>query len=252
MLPLAIGAGLAAGGALANWFGNKSDAERAQETYDKIMGMAEANSRANQGTIDAYGRLVNDTYGAGAAKYGQALQDFLNSPVYQNEGFTYNGDVSQFMDPAMNQRVDAAMNAINNVSASGGNRFSSDYINNVASKQQSLASEEWEKAYNKLMKDRQLALSEYNVNSQNNWNNYNAQNDRSKYAVDAYGRDRDAYINGRGDVMSASVANRNANLQTQADLMAKSAEAQNGTGIGSLFGNMLGSAGTFMSNYFGK
>lgn len=252
---LAIGGGLAAGGAIGDWFGKNADAERAAEAYDKIMEMSNQAMSTNQGNIDSYRNLISDTYGAGAANYGQALQNFLNSEVYQNQGFTY-GDqpgqtIESFMDPAMNQRVDAAMNAINNSAASGGNRFSSDYINRVGSKQQSLASEEWEKAYNKLMQDRQMALNEYNINSQNNWNNYNAQQDRMKYGVDAYGRDRDAYIGGLGDAMSATIANRNANLQTQAEMLANKAQAQQGTDIGSLFGGIGGAGARFLTGMFG-
>lgn len=249
-IPLAAGA-LAAGGALSDWFGKRSDAERAAEAYDKIAAMSEDAMRANQGNINQYGQLVNNTYGAGAASYSKALQDFLNSPVYQNQEFAYNGDISQFMDPAMNQRVNAAMEAINNSAAAGGNRFSSDYISRIGAKQQALSSEEWEKAYQRLMQDRQMQLNEYNVNSQNGWNNYNARNARSQAAVDAYGRDRDAYVGGLGDVMSANIANRNANLQTQADILAGKAQAQQGTSGWDLAGGLLGAGGNFLSSWFG-
>lgn len=249
MIPLLVGGGLALASGISNYFEGQSDAERAAETYDKIMGMAGQASAANQADIDKYGNLVNKTYGQGAAKYDQALADFLNSPVYQNEGFDYSGDIGQFFDPAANQRVSAAMDAINASASAAGNRFSSDYVNRVAAKQQALASEEWQKAYDRLMADRQRALGEWQANSQNNWNNYGATQDRAKYAVDAYGNDRNAYMQGQGDVLSAGITNRNANLQTMADAMSAKAQAENEAP--GFFSSLLEPVAGFAGKYFG-
>ncbi len=251
MWPAIIAGGLAAAGALGNYMGNQADAERAAEAYDRIQGLAQAAGTANQQDIQSYKNLVAQTYGQGAANYQSALQNFLNSPVFQNEGFSYGGDISQFMDPAANQRVDAAMAAINNSAASGGNRFSSDFINRVGAKQQSLASEEWEKAYNKLMQDRQQQLSEWQANSQNNWNNYNAQTARDQYAVDAYGKDREGYIGGLSDAMSAGIANRTGILNAQSNAIAGTANAQQGTSGWDLLSGLGGAGGAFLSSWFG-
>lgn len=251
MWPAIIAGGLAAAGALGNYMGNQADAERAAEAYDRIQGLAQAAGTANQQDIQSYKNLVAQTYGQGASNYGTALQNFLNSPVFQNEGFSYGGDISQFMDPAANQRVDAAMTAINNSAASGGNRFSSDFINRVGAKQQSLASEEWEKAYNKLMQDRQQQLSEWQANSQNNWNNYNAQTARDQYAVDAYGKDREGYIGGLSDAMSAGIANRTGILNAQSQAIAGTANAQQGTSGWDLLSGLGGAGGAFLSSWFG-
>ena len=251
MWPAIALAAAAGASAIGNYMGNKADADRASEAYDKISGLATRAGGLNEGDIKSYGSLINNMYGNGARQYDTALANFLSSPVYQNEGFSYNGNVSDYMDPYANQRVDAAMNAINNSAASGGNRFSSDYINRVGAKQQALASEEWEKAYNKLMQDRQMALSEYNTNSQNNWNNYNAMNDRNQYAVGAYGNDRNQYVSGVGDAMSAAIQNRNAVLQTQANAIAGNANAQNGTSGWNLLGSLGGAGLNFLSSYYG-
>jgi len=251
MWPVIAGIGAAAASALGSYFGNKSDADRASEAYDKIAGLAKEAGALNEGDIKSYGSLINNMYGNGARQYDTALANFLNSPVYQNEGFSYNGNVADYMDPYANQRADAAMQAIANQSASGGSRFSSDYINRVGAKQQALASEEWEKAYNKLMQDRQMALSEYNANAQNNWNNYNATNARNQYAVDAYGNDRNQYVSGLGDAMSAAVQNRNAVLQTQANAIAGKANANKGTSGWDLLGGLGGAGLNFLSSYYG-
>jgi hypothetical protein len=251
MWPAVIAGGLMAAGAVGNYMGNRAAADRASEAYDKIKGLAEGTSTANQADINSYKNLIAQTYGQGAANYSNALQNFLDSPVYQNSNFGYTGDVSNFMDPAANQRVDAAMAAIENSAAGSGSRFSSDFINRVGAKQQALASEEWEKAYNRLMQDRQMALNEYNVNSQNAWNNYNATNARNQYAVDAYGKDREAYTGGLGDALSAGIANRNAVLQSQANAIAGAANAQQGTSGWDLLGGLGGAGGQFLSSWFG-
>lgn len=254
MLPaaaLAVGGGLAGLGALGNWLGNRENADRLSEAYDQIMEQANQATAANQADIESFGNLVRSTYGQGAANYDKALQDFLNSEVYQNQGFSFDGTINDYFDPAANQRVAAAMDAINNAAATGGNRFSSDYVNRVAAKQQALASEEWQNAYNRLMQAENQKLAEWNANSQNNWNNYNAMQQRAQYAVDAYGNDRNQYMQGLSDATMAGMNNRNANLQTQAQTLMGQANAQNDTGVAALLGN-LGSAGaSFMGNFFG-
>ena len=251
MWPAIALAAAAGASALGNYMGNKADASRASEAYDKITGLAQVAGAQNNATIGSYRNLLGSTYGRDADQYSSALQNFLNSPVYQNEAFKYNGDISEYMDPYANQRADAAMQAIANASASNGSRYSSDYISRVGAKQQALASEEWEKAYNKLMQDRQMALSEYNANSQNAWNNYNANNARNQYAVDAYGNARDQYVSGLSDALSAEVQNRNAVLQTQANAIAGSANAQQGTSGWNLLSGLGGAGANFLGSYFG-
>lgn len=251
MWPALVAGGLALGSAIGNYIANSEAADRASDAYNQISGLAQAAGAQNEADIKSYGNLINNMYGNEAAQYGNALAKFLNSPVYQNEGFSYNGNVSDYMDPYANQRADAAMQAIANASASNGSRFSSDYISRVGAKQQALASEEWEKAYNKLMQDRQMALSEYNTNSQNAWNNYNATNARNQYAVDAYGNARNQYVSGLGDAMSAGVQNRNAVLQTQANAIAGKTNAQQGTSGWDLVSGLTGAGANFLGSYFG-
>ena len=249
--PLIAGLALAAGGAAANYMGNKAQSENLQDAYDRIQRATDAAVAANNQDIQNFKNFVGQTYGQGAANYNAALQNFLNSDVYQNGGFSYGKDINEFLDPAMNQRVDAAMAAINNSGATGGNRFSSDFINRVGARQQSMASEEWEKAYNRLMQDRQTALNEYNVNSQNNWNNYNANQSRLQAAVNAYGADRDKYFEGQGTAMSAGIQNRLGGLNTQAQTIMGGANAQQGTSGWDLLGGLGGAAGQFLGSYFG-
>lgn len=221
----AIGAGtglnpVAAGNYVGEFLGltNGQAVDQALAAYDALEDKANAVNTSNQADLDAFWQRVNGAYGANAGRYNGALASYLGSDTYQNKDFGYTGNVEDFYDRFANQRADAATRAIANSSAAGGNRFSSDYVNQVAAKQQALASEEWEKAYNKLMQDRQQQLSEYNANSNNAWNNYNATQSKLKAAVDAYGKAQDQLMSGYSDYIGNTIGNRNADLQTQASL----------------------------------
>lgn len=258
MIPLIVGAALAAGAGAANAYSSYKDREAAADAYDKIQGLADEANSANQADIAAYKKYMQDTYGTGAASYQKALDDFLNSEVFRNKDFAYvdeNGNpitVANFMDPYANQRWQAEMDTINNASASGGNRFSSDYVNRVGARAQAHTSEEYEKAYNKLMQDRQAQLATWQANSQNGWNNYNATQDRLKSAVDVYGNDRNMLAQGIADTTMANMNNRNANLQTQASVMGGIANTQMGNNFGGYASQILGPAASFMGSYFGS
>lgn len=247
-IPLAIPLAVAGAGALSSMYDSFNNKTSARDAYNKISGLADDAVTANQADIDAYSSLVEKTYGNGARNYSDAVQAFLDSPVYQNEGFSYQGDINQFLDPMLNQRVDAAMQAINNSSASNGNRFSSDYLSALSAKNQALAGEAWESAYQKLMQDRQQQLSEWQANSGNAWNNYNAQQGQLKNAVDIYGNDRNSYVQGLGDATMASMNNRLGGLQTQASVIGGKANSQQGPGV---LSQLLGPTAQFMGSYYG-
>lgn len=248
---LAVGGGLAGLGALGSWLGGRDEAERLTEAYDRIAGMADEAVAANQGDIDNYRAMLEGTYGANASKYADALDKFLNSEVYQNKDFEYTGNINDYFDPAANQRWDAEMAAINNAAASSGGRFSSDYISRLGARAQARTSEEWEKAYQKLQQDRQMALNEYNANSQNGWNNWNAQQGQMKAAVDAYGNAQNNLMQGISDVTQATMNNRLGGLNTQAQTIMGQANAQQGTGGWDLLGNLGAAGANFVGNFFG-
>lgn len=251
MVPAIIAGGIAAASIASNLYNSYKNREEAGNAYDDIESAANDVVARNNADINSYRSLVNSTYGQGASKYNQALQDFMNSDVYQNKDFTYGGDINKFFDPAANQRWEAEMSAMNNAAATGGNRFSSDYMNRVGARAQAHTSEEWEKAYNKLMQDRNQALAEYNVNTQNAWNNYNANQDRAKYGIDQYGNDRNMLTQGLGDATMAAMNNRLGGLQTQANVAAGRVSAlQNQNGGGAL-ASALGPVAQFAGAYFG-
>jgi len=251
MVPLIVGGALAAGSIASNLYNSSENRKAAEDAYNKIANAANTAVTANQGDIDRYKGFIQKMYGQGALNYENALSQFSHQPVYQNEGFTYDGDINKFFDPAANQRVEAAMSAINDSAATGGNRFSSDYANRVGAKQQAMASEEWANAYQRLMQDRQQQLTEWQNNTQNQWNNYNANVDRSKYLIDQLNNDRNAYTQGIGEATMATMANRLGGLQTQANVAAGLANAAQNNNAGGAIASALGPIAQFAGSYFG-
>lgn len=249
MIPAIVAGGIALAGAGLNAYNQYQQGKRAESMYDKLAGMAQDVEDANQRDISSYQAFLQRQYGSDASKYSQALQDYMNMDVYQNEGFTPKGTVSDFYSPVYNQRVHDSMRAIEQQGADGGNSYSTDYLTRLGGKMQRLASEEWENAYNRLMQDRQQQLAEYNANSTNNWNNYNANVQKSQYGIGQYGAARDAYANGYGSVLAAGMQNRQAGLQSQANAMGGVANAQNQQT--SSFGQLVGPMAQFAGAYFG-
>ena len=252
MVPLIIGGGLAAGSIASNLYNSYQNRKDAADAYDSIAKAANQAVTDNEADIDTYRNFIKNMYGQGALNYENALSQFSHQPVYQASDFTYGKDINQFFDPAANQRLEAEMSAINNASATGGNRFSSDYVNRVGARAQAHTSEEWEKAYNKLMQDRQQALTEWQNNTQNQWNNYNANTERSKYFIDQFSNDRNMYTQGLGDATMASMNNRLGGLQTQANVAAGRVNALQNQNWGGGIASALGPIAQFAGSYFGS
>ena len=252
MVPLIIGGALAAGSIASNLYNSYQNRKDAAAAYDDIANAANTAVTANEADIDTYRNFIKKMYGQGALNYETALSQFSHQPVYQASDFTYGKDINQFFDPAANQRLEAEMSAINNASATGGNRFSSDYVNRVGARAQAHTSEEWEKAYNKLMQDRQQALTEWQNNTQNQWNNYNANTERSKYFIDQFNNDRNLYTQGLGDATMAAMNNRLGGLQTQANVAAGRVNALQNQNWGGGIASALGPIAQFAGSYFGS
>lgn len=132
-----------------------------KEAYDKAM----ETSNANRALYSQYLNKMNGTYGDVAGKYGDYLSNIEKQEVYDPGQFSYDKDVNDFYSKAANQRINQATNAITNSRANAGGMFSSDYLNELAAKQQALASEEWDKAYNRYNQDRSMALNEFSTNA---------------------------------------------------------------------------------------
>lgn len=133
----------------------------ALSAYNKAMGTSDDNRALYQQYLDK----MNSTYGDLAGKYADYLSNIENQKVYDPGQFSYTGDVNDFYSKAANQRIKQATDAITNSRANAGSMFSSDYLNELAAKQQALASEEWDKAYDRYMQDRGQKANEWQMNA---------------------------------------------------------------------------------------
>lgn len=222
---------------------NRKQVQQGMESLDSLMQEAQGIGNRNRGLFGEYLGQAQSLYGTNAGKYNDALARYEAAMGEGPDQFTYGGNVNDFYDKFANQRADAAMQALRN--QGGQNLFSSDFMNNMAAKQQALASEEWSKAYDKMMQDRQQQLAEWQAGQQSKQNYIGNLGN----VTNLYGSDRNQLMNAIGDYYSNMASQNNADLQTKADLtQAKTnlAMKENG-GAGAL----LGGVGKVLGGIFG-
>ena len=209
-------------------------------SLDEIKAYADDIAAKNNALYGDYYGQMQGMYGDNAAKYNDAVNNLVEA-ISQRKDFDYQGNVNEFMDPAANQRVAAAMGAINNASASGGNRFSSNYLDKVAAKQQALASEEWKSAYDRMMKERNQLLQEWQTGQQK-INNLGS-------VASLYGNDRTALADAIGNYYGNMANQNNANLEVMSDIAQNKANlnASRSNGMGDIIGGAAKIAGAFLA-----
>ena len=209
-------------------------------SLDEIKAYADDIAAKNNALYGDYYGQMQGMYGDNAAKYNDAVNNLADA-IAQRKDFDYQGNVNQFMDPAANQRVAAAMGAINNASASGGNRFSSNYLDKVAAKQQALASEEWKSAYDRMMQDRSQQLQEWQTGQQK-INNLGS-------VASLYGNDRTALADAIGNYYGNMANQNNANLEVMSDIAQNKANlnASRTNGMGDIIGGASRIAGAILA-----
>jgi hypothetical protein len=240
--PFGLGdAGSGAVGYLAKSLGldNSATIDNAKATLDEVLEKSNSVSSQNKGIYNNYYNQMQGLYGEGASAYSDAVKNLANA-IENRKDFSYTGSVDDFLDPARNQRVAAAMDAINNSASAGGSRFSSNYLDRLAQKQQALASDEYKSAYDRLMQDRQQQLAEWQTGQQKISN--------LGTLAGLYQSDRNQLGNAMGDYYSSIANQNNADLQTYADVAANKAnlESQKKSGVGGL----LGTVGSVISAIF--
>lgn len=193
-------------------FGNNKQTDAAQRTLDEMLSRANSTSAQNRGLIRDYYDQMNGTFSEGAAKYNEAVASLADAIAHQGD---YDKTVDDFLDPAREQRVQAAMSAINNSAAANGSRFSSQYLDAAAAKQQALASEEWRSAYDRLMQDRQQQLQQAQTGVQN-----------LGTMANIYGNDRNNLMQALSDYTSNMANQNNADLQMATDVMGQKANLE--------------------------
>lgn len=209
-------------------------------SLDEIKAYADDIAAKNNALYGDYYGQMQGMYGNNAAKYNDAVNNLVEA-ISQRKDFDYQGNVNEFMDPAANQRVAAAMGAINNASASGGNRFSSNYLDKVAAKQQALASEEWKSAYDRMMQERNQQLQEWQTGQQK-INNLGS-------VASLYGNDRTALADAIGNYYGNMANQNNANLEVMSDIAQNKANlnASRTNGMGDIIGGAAKIAGAFLA-----
>lgn len=230
--PFGLGdAGAGAVGYLADSLGlsNGRQIDAAKATLDDVLDRASSVSSQNKGLYGNYYNQMQGMYGEGASAYSDAVKNLANA-IENRQDFSYTGNVDDFLDPARNQRVAAAMDAINNSASAGGSRFSSNYLDKLAQKQQALASEEWKSAYDRMMQDRAQQLQEWETGQQK-INNLGT-------LAGLYQSDRNQLGNAIGDYYTAMANQNNADLEVYSDVAGNKAnlEAQRNSGVGGLLG----------------
>jgi len=216
---------------------NRDQINAAKDTLYGIQQKADQTTEANKALMGQYLQQMQDTYGENSAKYNEALQNVADA-IGNREDFSYTKDVNSFLDPAREQRVSSAMNALNNASAAGGNRFGSSYLNKLAAQQQAMASDEYEKAFSRMQTDRSNALQEWQTGQQNINNLTNL--------ASLYGNDRTALSDALGNYYSNLASANNANLQTYSNVGSGLAnlESQKNNGVWDAVGGVAKVAGS--------
>ena len=208
-----------------------SNTQQVNDALDSLSEVGEdvaSTSAANKALYSAWMQKMAKTYGAGAGNYDDALANYISAVESAGEGF--GGSVEDYLSPAIQQRVNAATNAVTNSAANAGTMFSSDYLDSLAAKQQALASEEYDNAYERYMKDRTATNSETQTNLSNLGN-----------VVSLYGNDRNSLVDALTNYYTNVANQNNADLSATTDLATKKAELQSGqnSGLGSVL-NIVG------------
>lgn len=215
---------------------NSKQIDAAQGMLDEVLGRADSTSSQNKRLYGDYMGKMQGMYGEGAEAYSDAVKTLADA-INNREDFSYGKSVESFMDPAREMRVNQAMDAINASASAGGNRFSSNYVDKLAAKQQALASEEWSKAYDRMMQDRAQQLQEWETGQQK-INNLGT-------LAGIYQSDRNQLGNAIGDYYTSLANQNNADLQVYSDVAGNKAnlESQRNSGAGGLLqgvGSIIG------------
>ena len=217
--------------------------DKANNTLDEAQAAMEGAAAKNENLYRDYLNKVNNAYGSEAGKFGQRVSDLEAIDPYQAGQFDdsqYGKSVEDFYSKAANQRINNATNAITNSRANAGNMFSSDYTNALAAKQQALASEEWDKAFDRYQQDRSRALSEFTTNANLGQQNYQNVYNKNKDLLGLSQGALDNTLNANAAYTQGLAGNNSMLAQNAANIaQAKAANAiqtQNKSLLGKIFG----------------
>lgn len=225
-------------GDLFSYRGNKN-VNAANDALDGAYGNAEDAAGQNNALYRQYMDKVNNAYGGEAGKLGDRVQALEELTPYDAGQFGYDKSVEDFYSKAVNQRVNKATNAITNSMANAGNMFSSDYTDALAAKQQALASEEWDKAFDRYQQDRARALNEFSTNANIGQQTYSNMYNKNKDLLGISQNAQDNTLNAFG-AYTQGLANNNSQLAQNAAQISQAKAAnslsQNKSLLSKIFG----------------
>lgn len=181
----------------------------ANDALEKVQDKADATSYANRDLYNQFYNKASDTYDDTAAKVTKYLDNLEGMKSYDPGSFKYKGDVNDFYSKAADLRIKNAMNALRESS----DIFSSDYLDAMAAKQQAMASEEWDKAYDRYMQDRGQKANEWQMNANAGQQAYDNAYGKNKDLLGISQNAQDNLMNAFGNYIN-NIANQN-NVDTQ-------------------------------------
>lgn len=217
-------------------FGTKQESriENANDTSEKAYNNALAMSDKNRQLFNDYYGEAKNLYGDQASKVADRIKALEDMKTYDPGSFEYKGDVNDFYSKAANQRINDAMGLIREQS----DMFSSDFLNALTAKQTAMASEEWDKAYDRYMRDRNQKLQEFSTNSNLGQQAYNNKYNKNKDLLGVSQNAQDNLMNAYGSNISNLANQNNTDAQNYANW--KQQVAANENSRKGLFGRVFG------------
>lgn len=206
----------------------------ANDALSKAQAKADAASSANKDLYNQFYNKTQSTYGDTAAKVDDYLKNLEGMEAYDPGTFEYTGDVNDFYSKAADLRV---KNAMNNLRESS-DIFSSDYQDAMAAKQQAMASEEWDKAYERYMQDRSQSANEWQMNANAGQQAYTNQYNQNKDLLGVAQNSQDNLMNAYGNYINNMANQNNVDTQNYANMVQQMAANENSKKgvLGRLFG----------------
>lgn len=197
---------------------NYQDVQQAKNNIKANRELAQETQDSNKELLDKMYNNNQSVFGKANDNYDAALTAFKETPTYTAKEYSYDKNADDFLSPARNMRVQQAMGAIENSRANAGGMFSSDTMNEMNAKAQLMASDEWDKAYDRLMNDRSTYLNEWKAEADEGREAYKSQLERSKDLLNLANTDRMGLYNANNDYYSNLINNNNAVMSTQAGI----------------------------------
>lgn len=184
---------------------------------------ADANSAANRDLYNQFYDKTQSTYGDTASKVDDYLKNLEGMKAYDPGKFEYTGDVNDFYSKAADLRIKNAMNALRESS----DIFSSDYQDAMAAKQQALATEEWDKAYDRYMRDRSQTANEWQMNANAGQQAYDNTYGKNKDLLGVAQGAQDNLMNAYGNYINNMANQNNVDTQNYSNMVQQIAANQN-------------------------